>query len=131
MPFLAQKIMGILVFVVQKLSEVPDDPIEPKNDASAQNGTQLEVYKASINKNALAEKIRRKNIFKAKIQSITKVNKMFGILSSERENILKIKASAHDGKLPQGLLSSSPSGSTKNEIRDYIKQFSKALEADA
>lgn len=64
---------------------------------------------------------------KAKIKSIGKVNKMFGILTSERENILKIKASAHDGKLPLGLLSI---GSSKNEIRDNIKQFSSALEAD-
>ena len=113
MPFLAQKIMGILVFVVQKLADVPDDSTD-MNDEPKKQGKAI----ATLNKNALAEKIRKNNIMKAKIQSISKVNKMFGILTTERENILKIKASAHDGKLPLGLLSS---GSTKTEIRDNIK----------
>ena len=53
-------------------------------------------------KTELGEK--RKQTFKTKLNSMAKMNKMFGVLTSERENILKIKTTTHDGKLPMGLL---------------------------
>jgi hypothetical protein len=43
---------------------------------------------------------KSKNMFKAKLNSLSKVNMMFGVLTAERENILKIKTASHDGKLP-------------------------------
>ena len=46
---------------------------------------------------------------------------MFGVLTSERENILKIKTATHDGKLPVGLLSK---GIT--EIKNQAKSFNDA-----
>ena len=66
MPFLAQKIMGILLFVVQKLASVPDETPKTEN-----NINEPKDYKASIKKIALADKIKRKNIFKAKLPLYT------------------------------------------------------------
>lgn len=62
MPFLAQKIMGILVYVVQKLADVPDDSTDMNNEPK-KPGKAI----ATLNKNALAERIRKNNIMKAKI----------------------------------------------------------------
>ena len=45
-------------------------------------------------------KNKSKNMFKAKINSLSKMNQMFGVLTSERENVLKIKTASHDGRLP-------------------------------
>lgn len=88
-PFLAQKVMNILLNIVQKVGDVDNE--DNKNNMNS-----------LINKEL---KGKSKNMFKAKINSLSKMNMMFGVLTSERENILKIKTATHDGKLPQGLLS--------------------------
>jgi hypothetical protein len=41
---------------------------------------------------------------KSKINSVAKMCKMFGVLRSESEMIIKIKNISPDGKLPRGLL---------------------------
>ena len=46
----------------------------------------------------------KKLIIRGKIQSVAKINKMFGTLREEQEMILKIKNISPDGKLPRGLL---------------------------
>jgi hypothetical protein len=71
-------------------------------------------------------KNKSKNMFKAKINSLSKMNRMFGVLTSERENVLKIKTAAHDGKLPVGLLSKGG-----DEIKKHASTFSQSMEADA
>lgn len=60
-------------------------------------------------------------MFKAKLNSLTKMNKMFGVLTSERENVLKIKAVTHDGKLPQGLLLKG-----EDAIKSHASKFQKS-----
>jgi len=110
LPFLAQKVMSMLVNIVQKIGDVDEQEV-------------------SVNKNQIAQKVkleqreRRKNLFKAKLKSFNKVNKMFGILTSERENILKQKQSAHDDKLPMSII-----------IEDQgagVKRFANVAELDA
>jgi hypothetical protein len=54
------------------------------------------------------------------------MNQMFGVLSQERENILKIKQETHDGKLPKGLLAGG-----KSAIKNTVKQFQQAQEFDS
>ena len=51
---------------------------------------------------------------------------MFGVLTQERESILKIKNETHDGKLPKGLLQAG-----KSAIKNTLKQFEQAQELDA
>ena len=43
-------------------------------------------------------------MFKAKLMGFAKMAQMFQVLTSERENILKIKNVSPDGKIPKGLL---------------------------
>jgi hypothetical protein len=50
------------------------------------------------------EKKVKRNAFKVKLASFTQMQQMYSILRTERENILKIKNMAPDGKLPRGLL---------------------------
>jgi hypothetical protein len=70
--------------------------------------------------------LQQKNTFKVKLASFTKVQQMYKVLTTERENILKIKNMSADGKLPRGLLLEG-----KMAIKNHLKQFENALELDA
>jgi serine/threonine-protein phosphatase 2B catalytic subunit len=110
-PFLAQKVMSMLFHIVKKVGEQDDDEQE------AEAATKIIAAETQQ---------KRKNLFKAKLQGLTKMNKMFGVLTQERENILKIKNETHDGKLPRGLLMAGESA-----IKNTVKQFEQAQELDA
>ena len=51
---------------------------------------------------------------------------MFGVLKSERENVLKIKTATHDGKLPVGLLTKGG-----DAIKKHASSFVESMELDA
>lgn len=104
-PFLVEKVLAIMAQILKKTGDEDEAP----------------------EANPKAETIEtKKGIFKAKIQSVSKMHKMFHTLTLEREDILKIKNMSADGKLPRGLLLEG-----KLAIKNHLKQFENALMLDA
>lgn len=89
MPFLAEKVMSILSFVVNKLGE--DDV--PEEDSK----------KAIIALSKDAKK-GRANMLRSKVKVFARMQRMFTTLKDESETILKLKGMSPDGKIPRGVL---------------------------
>lgn len=54
------------------------------------------------------EKLKRRQIVTKKIQSVSRLLRVFNILRSEREMVMKIKGLSPNAKLPPGLLMKGP-----------------------
>lgn len=102
--------MGMLFHIVKKVGETEEE----------EAGTEMnkQIAKETMGK--------RKNLFKTKLAGLTKMNKMFGVLTTERDNILKIKRETHDGKLPKGLLMAGNAA-----VKNTASMFDKAMQLDA
>lgn len=112
-PFLVEKVISMLFQIIAKVGA---DDEEDGDNAIALIKDQAKLEEAKT----------RKSNFKAKLASFTKMQQMYQVLSTERENILKIKNISPDGKLPRGLLLQG-----KSAIKNHIKQFENALQLDA
>lgn len=107
MPFVADKIMGILKYILSKGQEADD----PEGDEH------LKALKT--------DEVDATKWIKSKIKSIARIQKMFSTLKNESEMLLKIKGMAPDGKIPRGLLLEG-----RPAIRDALREFQWAKELD-
>ena len=71
MPFMAQKVFSMFTHIIQKCSDLDDSDLDVNKDKMGQ------AIKDE-------QKLKRKSIFKKKLSSMVKVNRMFGVLTSER-----------------------------------------------
>ena len=97
MPFLAEKITGMLYQMLKVCSpqELMEFETKDETDAKQQITTQSEKD---------LEKIERKKRLKQKIIALGRMNAMLGNLRENSEVILQMKQVSLDGKLPRGLL---------------------------
>lgn len=102
LPFLAEKVSSMLYAIVKKCSSADEDEAEEQKAGDIDVGQLLKQEQTGANETEA--KRAKKMIIRGKIQSVAKVNKMFGTLREEQEMILKIKNISPDGKLPRGLL---------------------------
>lgn len=109
MPFLAEKVMSMLSYIVNKLGE--------KDDGSDGNKAIEEISKEA--------KGMRASKLKSKVKVFARMQKMFTTLKDESELILKIKGMAPDGKIPKGLLLEG-----RPAIKDALQEFKRAREVD-
>ena len=109
MPFLAEKVMSMLSYIVNKLGEDDD-------------GTDGSKAIEEISKEA---KGMRASKLKSKVKVFARMQKMFTTLKDESELILKIKGMAPDGKIPKGLLLEG-----RPAIKDALQEFKRAREVD-
>ncbi len=106
MPFVADKVIALLQYVVTKTGGDSDE----EGDAMQ----------------ALAQDAGRKKVaLKGKIKTVARISKMFATLKNESEMLLKIKSMAPDGKIPRGLLLEG-----RPAIRDALREFANAKELD-
>mmetsp|Transcript_16178 Transcript_16178/g.15897 ORF Transcript_16178/g.15897 Transcript_16178/m.15897 type:complete len:121 (+) Transcript_16178:1048-1410(+) len=110
MPFLAEKVISMLSYIVNKLGE------EDVDDADS---------KAALANLAKDVKKGRANKLKSKVKVFARMQKMFTTLKDESELILKLKGMAPDGKIPRGLLLEG-----RPAIKDALKEFNRAKEVD-
>jgi serine/threonine-protein phosphatase 2B catalytic subunit len=103
LPFAAEKLMDMILALLRRCDEVPDD--EEGLDAPA-----LRV---------------RGDTIRAKIRSVAKLSIMLSTLRQESETIIELKGLA-GGRIPRGLLAL---GATA--IRSAVGDFDKAKELDA
>lgn len=109
MPFLAEKVMSMLSYIVNKLGE--------EDDGSDGNKAIEEISKEA--------KGMRASKLKSKVKVFARMQKMFTTLKDESELILKIKGMAPDGKIPKGLLLEG-----RPAIKDALQEFKRAREVD-
>ena len=99
LPFVVEKVINMMLTIVKKVGEQPD------SDGGDDEVDEMQVDAvALINKQAQNNIKKRRDMFKAKLMGFAKMAQMFQVLTSERENILKIKNVSPDGKIPRGLL---------------------------
>lgn len=110
MPFLAEKVISMLSYIVNKLGE------EDVDDADS---------KAALANLAKDVKKGRANKLKSKVKVFARMQKMFTTLKDESELILKLKGMAPDGRIPRGLLLEG-----RPAIKDALKEFNRAKEVD-
>lgn len=110
MPFLAEKVISMLSYIVNKLGEEDVDEDGSKNVIE-------ELSKDA--KNTRANKLR------SKVKVFARMQKMFTTLKDESELILKLKGMAPDGKIPRGLLLEG-----RPAIKDALQEFKRAREVD-
>jgi serine/threonine-protein phosphatase 2B catalytic subunit len=107
MPFLAEKVISMLSYIVNKLGE----------EEGAGEGAIEELSKDM--------KATRANKLRSKIKVFGRMQKMFSTLKDESELILKLKGMAPDGKIPRGLLLEG-----RPAIKDALQEFKRAREVD-
>lgn len=110
MPFLAEKVMSMLSYIVNKLGDDDDDE---HDHSKALQELSKESQKMRVNK------------LKSKVKSFARMQKMFTTLKEESELILKLKGMAPDGKIPRGLLLEG-----RPAIKDALQEFKRAIEVD-
>lgn len=110
MPFLAEKVISMLSYIVNKLGEDDDD----HHDGSKILDELSKDFKKS-----------KANKMKSKVKVIARMQKMFSTLKDESELILKLKGMAPDGKIPRGLLLEG-----RPAIKDALQEFKRAREVD-
>ena len=121
LPFLAEKVSSMLYTIVKKCSNYDEEEDERRDDIDV-----AKLIKQDINNLPNEDSKKKKRmLIKGKIQSVAKINKMFGTLRAEQEMILQIKNISPDGKLPRGLLLEG-----KPAIQHHAKQFKVAMELD-
>ena len=111
MPFLAEKVISMLSYIVNKLGEDEKD-----DDDSGKQALE------ELSKDA---KIIRAGKLRSKVKVFARMQKMFSTLKEESEVILKLKGMAPDGKIPRGLLLEG-----RPAIRDALQEFKRAREVD-
>ena len=111
MPFLAEKVISMLSYIVNKLGDEED--VEDGDDSKG-----FEEFSKDA-KNMRAGKLR------SKVKVFARMQKMFTTLKDESEMILKLKGMAPDGKIPRGLLLEG-----RPAIRDALQEFKRAREVD-
>ena len=111
MPFLAEKVISMLSYIVNKLGE--------EDSVTEEDG------KAAIEELSKDMKIGRANKLKSKVKVFARMQKMFTTLKDESELILKLKGMAPDGKIPRGVLLEG-----RPAIKDALKEFNRAKEVD-
>jgi serine/threonine-protein phosphatase 2B catalytic subunit len=111
MPFLAEKVISMLSYIVNKLGEDEKD----EEDTGKQAIEELSKEAKSIR----AGKLR------SKVKVFARMQKMFTTLKDESETILKLKGMAPDGKIPRGLLLEG-----RPAIKDALQEFKRAREVD-
>jgi serine/threonine-protein phosphatase 2B catalytic subunit len=109
MPFLAEKVISMLAYIVNKMG---DDGDEPDSNAAIEELSK-EVKKERVSK------------LKSKVKVFGRMQKMFKTLKDESELILKLKGMAPDGKIPRGLLLEG-----RPAIKDALQEFKRAKEID-
>jgi serine/threonine-protein phosphatase 2B catalytic subunit len=112
MPFLAEKVISMLSYIVNKLGE--DEEVDDEDSKAA-----IEELSKGANKIGRANKLR------SKVKVFARMQKMFTTLKDESELILKLKGMAPDGKIPRGLLLEG-----RPAIRDALQEFKRAREVD-
>ena len=110
MPFLAEKVISMLSYIVNKLGE--DEVADAESQAAIANLSK-DVKKGRANK------------LRSKVKVFARMQKMFTTLKDESELILKLKGMAPDGKIPRGLLLEG-----RPAIKDALKEFNRAKEVD-
>ena len=110
MPFLAEKVISMLSYIVNKLGEEDEDGVDTKNA--------IDKLSEDV-KNVRASKLR------SKVKVFARMQKMFTTLKDESELILKLKGMAPDGKIPKGLLLEG-----RPAIKDALQEFKRAREVD-
>lgn len=110
MPFVAEKVMSMLSYIVNKLGE---DDVEDE-----------ESKKAIVELSKDAKK-GRANMLRSKVKVFARMQRMFTTLKDESESILKLKGMAPDGKIPRGVLLEG-----RPAIKDALKEFNRAKEVD-
>jgi serine/threonine-protein phosphatase 2B catalytic subunit len=111
MPFLAEKVMSMLSYIVNKLGD--------EDETNASEGTKAIEELSNDAKSIRANKLR------SKVKVFARMQKMFTTLKDESELILKIKGMAPDGKIPKGLLLEG-----RPAIKDALQEFKRAREVD-
>ena len=109
MPFLAEKVISMLSYIVNKLGDEED----------GEDGA------GAIEELSKDMKLARANKLKSKIKVFGRMQKMFSTLKDESETILKLKGMAPDGKIPRGLLLEG-----RPAIKDALQEFKRAREVD-
>jgi serine/threonine-protein phosphatase 2B catalytic subunit len=105
MQFLAEKVISMLSYIVNKLGEEEGDG----------DGSQ------AIEELSKESKIARAGKLRSKVKVFARMQKMFTTLKDESELILKIKGMAPDGKIPRGLLLEG-----RPAIKDALQEFKRA-----
>lgn len=111
MPFLAEKVISMLSYIVNKLGE--DEEVGEEDS------------KAALEELTKGAKIGRANKLRSKVKVFARMQKMFTTLKDESELILKLKGMAPDGKIPRGLLLEG-----RPAIKDALQEFKRAREVD-
>jgi serine/threonine-protein phosphatase 2B catalytic subunit len=110
MPFLAEKVMSMLSYIVNKLGE---DEVDEEDSKVALQGLTKDAKKSRVGK------------LTAKVKTFARMQKMFTTLKDESELILKLKGMAPDGKIPRGLLLEG-----RPAIKDALQEYKRAREVD-
>jgi len=109
MPFLAEKVISMLSYIVNKLGE---------EDGGGDGSAAIEELSKDM-------KVVRAGKLKSKVKVFARMQKMFTTLKDESELILKLKGMAPDGKIPKGLLLEG-----RPAIKDALQEFKRAREVD-
>lgn len=122
MPFLAQKIMQLLAHILTKVGEPADE--EEKEHL-------IDAMDKKIRDDQMTEAFdKRRKAFKAKMLAIRQMTEMLKTLQREKEAVLAIKNSSHDGRLPRGLLQDGKAA-IKNAAKSLEDRFETVMAADA
>jgi serine/threonine-protein phosphatase 2B catalytic subunit len=113
MPFLAEKVISMLSYIVNKLGEEDNEP-EPEHE-----NAKLAIEEIHKDVKGRANKLR------SKVKVFARMQKMLTTLKDESELILKLKGMAPDGKIPRGLLLEG-----RPAIKDALQEFKRAREVD-
>ena len=112
MPFLAEKVISMLAYIVNKMGE-DDEVVDEESTKTALQELSKDVKKGRANK------------LRSKVKVFARMQKMFTTLKDESELILKLKGMAPDGKIPRGLLLEG-----RPAIKDALQEFKRAVEVD-
>jgi len=116
LPFVAEKVSEMLLTVLNL--------IDAEVDAAAEEGDEeLRVKREEhIREKAKRERMER---LKNKVKGVSKMLKMYSLLTNERETILQLKAFTPENKIPPGLLTGGV-----DAIRDALGNFEKSKSLD-
>jgi len=116
LPFVAEKVSEMLLTVLNLIDSEVDQAVE-EGDEEARLRAQEHLKEK--------QKRERMDRLKNKVKGVSKMLKMYSLLTSERETILQLKSFTPENKIPAGLLTSGV-----DAIRDALGNFEKSKTLD-
>jgi len=111
-----------LPFVAEKVTDMLYSILSYENQDNL-DGVDLDESKVMTQPNSKV--LKKGGVLKTKVQAVTKLMRMYKVLKTNQDNIVKLKQLSPNGQLPHGVLS----GGSK-EIEKVLASFKSAKRAD-